>query len=72
MDKLRGKNVTFFMQDELDEYSINIATWNAAGMELNSGIIPQFDIANCTMYSKITEKTIKEALNSLDRIKEKE
>lgn len=72
MDKLRGKNVTFFMRDELDEYSINIATWNAAGMELNSGIIPQLDIANSTMYSKITEKTIKEALNSLDRIKEKE
>lgn len=28
MDKLRGKNVTFFMQDELDEYSINLEMWN--------------------------------------------
>ena len=30
MDKLRGKNVTFFMEDELDECSINLTTWNAA------------------------------------------
>ena len=30
MNKLRGKNVTFFMEDELDEYSINLTTWNAA------------------------------------------
>ena len=29
MDKLRGKNVTFFMEDELDECSINLTTWNA-------------------------------------------
>ena len=30
MDKLRGKIVTFFMEDELDKYSINLTTWNAA------------------------------------------
>lgn len=69
--KARGKNVIFFMQDELDEYSINLTTWNAAGGESNSSIIPQLDIANSTVYSKITEKTIKEALNSLARIKKK-
>ena len=69
--KARGKNVIFFMQSELDEYSINLTTWNAAGGESNSGIIPQLGIANSTVYSKITEKTTKEALNSLARIKKK-
>lgn len=69
--KARGKNVTFFMQDELDEYSVNLTTWNAAGGESKSGIIPQLDIANSTIYSKITEKTIKEALNSLCKVKKK-
>lgn len=49
MDKLRGKNVTFFMQDELDEYSINLEMWNMALGELE----------------KQTGKTIKEALNNL-------
>lgn len=65
MDKLRGKNVTFFMQDELDEYPINLTTRNDAGEKLNSGIISQLDIANSTVYSKITEETIKEALKRL-------
>nr|DAX32650.1 MAG TPA: hypothetical protein [Caudoviricetes sp.] len=69
--KARGKNVTFFMQDELDEYPINLTTWNTAGVESKSGIIPQLDIANSIIYSKITEKTIKEALISLERIKKK-
>lgn len=67
MDKLRGKNVTFFMQDELDEYSINLEMWKAA----SKGIICQLDIANSTVYSKITEKTIKEALISLTRTKKR-
>ena len=49
MDKLRGKNVTFFMQDELDEYSINLEMWNMALGELE----------------KQDGKTIKEALNNL-------
>lgn len=49
MDKLRDKNVTFFMQDELDEYSINLEMWNMALGELE----------------KQTGKTIKEALNNL-------
>ena len=65
MDKLRGKNVTFFMEDELDECSINLTTWNAASEGLNSGIISQLDIANSTVYTKITEETIKEALKRL-------
>ena len=49
MDILRGKNVTFFMQDELDEYSINLEMWNMALGELE----------------KQNRKTIKEALNNL-------
>ena len=68
MDKLRGKNVTFLaMQDELDGYQITPEIWKAAG----NGIICQFDIANSTVYSKITEKTIKEALFSLTRTKKR-
>ena len=56
MDKLRGKNVTFFMQDELDEYSINLEMWNMALGELE----------------KQTGKTIKEALNNLIKQEEQE
>lgn len=48
-DWRRGKNVTFFMQDELDEYSINLEMWNMALGELE----------------KQNRKTIKEALNNL-------
>ena len=68
MDKLRGKNVTFLaMQDELDECQITPEMWKAA----SNGIICQLDIANSTVYSKITEKTIKEALISLTRTKKR-
>jgi hypothetical protein len=55
MDKLRGKNVTFFMQDELDEYSINLEMWNMALGELE----------------KQNRKTIKEALNISSNSKNK-
>lgn len=77
MEKTKDIVVIHYNKDKpeayvwLHEYSINLTTWNAAGGESNSGIIPQLDIANSTMYSKITEKTIKEALNSLARIKKK-
>lgn len=68
MDKLRGKNVTFLaMQDELDGCQITPEMWKAA----SKGIICQLDIANSTVCSKITEKTIKEALISLTRTKKR-
>lgn len=57
--------------DGKDRIALEIKKYYAEPKQLKSGIISQLDIANSTMYSKITEKTIKEALISLDRVKKK-